>query len=198
MFIIHCALCCMMSTEYIFEVRHIENHANIFAVNLKDHQCSCRRWQLIDLPCNHAMSILKSRNISVDDYIPEFCKKSRYQVVYSPFIYPVNRINLWVRTKYLDVQPLKYIKMLRRPKKRRNLEQGDIDATNHKMRKTRMVLRYRRCKKIGKTNSTCKMTPSTQASQQASQGTQARTTQASQQASQGTRVTTTQASQQAF
>lgn len=38
-------------------------------------------------------------------------KKSINQAVYNPVMYPINGSNLWVRKKYLDVQPQKYRKL---------------------------------------------------------------------------------------
>ncbi|CAL5208543.1 unnamed protein product [Lathyrus oleraceus] len=51
-----------MSDEHIFEVRHLENPTDKFAVNLKEHLCSFKRWELTGLPCVHALSTMKSRN----------------------------------------------------------------------------------------------------------------------------------------
>lgn len=92
--------------------------------------------------------------MNIDDYIPKFEKKSRYQVVYQSIIYLVNGTNLWIRTKYLDVEPPKFRKIPGRPKKRRNLEKGAIDGTDRKMIKTRMVLICSRCRQIGHNKST--------------------------------------------
>lgn len=71
-----------MSAKQIFEERHLENPADKFAVNLKEHLCSCRRWELTYLPCVHALSSLKSKNHKVDGYISEYYRKSRYMKVY--------------------------------------------------------------------------------------------------------------------
>lgn len=90
-----------MSDEHIFEVKHVVNLAKMFFVNLKDHVCSCRRWELMGMPCVHELSSMKSRNFKIDDYILECYKKSRYMSVYK--IYPINGSNLWVRTQYRDV-----------------------------------------------------------------------------------------------
>ncbi|CAK8568201.1 unnamed protein product [Lathyrus sativus] len=119
-----------MSFEFIFEVRHIENQADMFFFNLKGSECSCKKWQLIALPRVHAISALKSRSLCIDDYIPESYKKSRYQVVYEPIIYPVNGTKLWVITEHPYVQSPKFKKMPGRSKKRRNREQGEIDGTD--------------------------------------------------------------------
>lgn len=74
-----------------------------------------------------------------------------------------------VRTEYPDVQPPKYRKMLGRPKKRRNLEQRDIDGSDYKMRITSFIVKCSRCKKSSHNKPTYKMTSATQPSQQASQ-----------------------------
>ncbi|XP_058759791.1 uncharacterized protein LOC131633092 [Vicia villosa] len=115
-----------MSDEHIFEVKHVQDPTDMFTVNLKDHICSCRKWELSGLPCVHALSCMKSRNFKFEDFIPEYYRKSRHIAVYKPVIYPVNGSNLWVRTQYPDVHPPKYRKMPGRPKKKRNLDKENL------------------------------------------------------------------------
>ncbi|XP_058733971.1 uncharacterized protein LOC131605655 [Vicia villosa] len=162
-----------MSDEHIFEVKHVQDPADMFTVNLKDHICSCRRWELSSLPCVHALSCMKSRNFRFEDFIPEYYMKSRYIAVYKLVIYPVNGSNLWARTQYPDVHPPKFRKMPGRPKKKRNLEQGELDGTDRKNRRTGLIVKCSRCKKSGhnKATSTQQVTaqPATQQSQPASQ-----------------------------
>lgn len=38
--------------------------------------------------------------------------------------------------------------MLGRPKKKRNLEQGEVDGTGRKLRRTRLYIKYSKCKKM--------------------------------------------------
>lgn len=90
---------------------------------------------------------MKSRNLKVD--------------AYNPIIYPANGSNLWVRTKYAYFQPLKYRKMQGRPKKRRNLQQGEIDRPDRNMRRTGFTLKCSRCKQTSHNLSTCKITYNT-------------------------------------
>ncbi|XP_058739607.1 uncharacterized protein LOC131611723 [Vicia villosa] len=153
-----------MFDEHIFEVRHLENSVEKFTVNLKDRVCSCRRWELTGLPCVHSLSAMKSRNHEVDDYIPDYYRKSIYVEFYKPVIFPVNGSNLWVRTEYPDVMPPTYRKMPGRPKKRRNLEQGEIDGSDRKMRRNGFIVSCSRCKKQGHNKLTCKVPSTTQAS----------------------------------
>ncbi|CAK8543818.1 unnamed protein product [Lathyrus sativus] len=164
-----------ISDEHIFEVRHLENQADKFSVNLKEHIFSCRRWELKGLPCVHALVAMKSRNHKIDDYIPDYYRKSRYMEVYKHVIFHVNGSNMWVRIEYPDVQPPKYRKMPGRPKKRKKLEHGEIDSSDRKMRRIGFIVKYSRCKKPGHNKLACKVTSfsqhgATQASQQDAQG----------------------------
>lgn len=79
-FHIYCFMstCYRMSAKHIFELEHIENPSEKFSLNLSDHVCSCRKWELTSLPRVHALSAMKSRNFKVDDYISEYYKKARY------------------------------------------------------------------------------------------------------------------------
>lgn len=112
-----------------------------------------------------SFSDMRSSNHKVDDYISEYYKKSRYMADYKHVIYPVNGSNMWVRTKYPDVQPPKYRKMPGRPNKNMNLEQGEIDGSNCKIRRTGFIVKWSRCKKPGYNKHTCKVTPTSQPSQ---------------------------------
>lgn len=146
-----------------------------------------------------ACNVIYEDNLKVDDHIPEYCTKARY--IYNSMIHLVNGSNTRVRIKYQDVQPPKYRKMPRRPKKKRNLEQGETDGSNHKMRRTCLIIKCSRYKQQGHTKYTCKMTPTTQPSQANQQIQQSQANQQTQpihgsQTCQQTQVTpTTQGSQ---
>lgn len=67
-------------------------------------------------------------------------KKSRYRIVYNLGIYPVNGSNLWVKAYYLNVQPSNYKKDPGRPKKKMNLDQGEFDGFDRKMRRVWLII----------------------------------------------------------
>ncbi|XP_058768325.1 uncharacterized protein LOC131642054 [Vicia villosa] len=71
-----------------------------------------------------------------------------------------------------------------RPKKRRNLEQGEIDGSDKKMRRIGLEIRCSRCKQSGHNKTTCKITQSTQGTHDVSVTQQTPNTQATQPASQ--------------
>lgn len=124
---------------------------------MKKYVCSCKKWKLRTLSRVHAISLMKSRNLKIYDYIPEIYKKSKYQVVYNPVIYFVNDSNLWVKTEYLVVHPPKFRKMSGKLKKKMNLTQGEIDGYDRKMRRIEFILKCSRCKQISHIKSICKM-----------------------------------------
>lgn len=55
--------------------------------------------------------------------------------------------------------------MPRRPKKISNLEQGEIDGFDRKIRRTEFILKCSGCNQIDHNISTCKMAPTTQPTQ---------------------------------
>ncbi|CAL5214447.1 unnamed protein product [Lathyrus oleraceus] len=137
-----------MSAKHIFEVKHLENDGDKFNVNFQDQSCTCRKWQLTALPCVHAISSMKRRNFKVESYIPDMYKKVKYHEVYNHVIYPINGFNLWERTIYNDVQPPVFRKMLGSPKKKRNLEQGEVDGSDRKLRRIGLHIKCNKCKKL--------------------------------------------------
>ncbi|CAL5189906.1 unnamed protein product [Lathyrus oleraceus] len=146
-----------MYDEHMFEVRHVKNSAETFTVNLKDDICSYKRWDLTGLPCVHALSSMKIMNFKIDNYIHEYYRKSRYMAVYKHVIYPVNGSNIWVKTPYPDVQPPKYRNMYGILKNGSNLEQGEINGIDRKMRGIGFIVKCSRCNKAGHDKLTCKV-----------------------------------------
>ena len=44
------------------------------AVNLEEKTCSCRAWQVIGIPCNHALAFIAkiSSEVLMDDFVHEY------------------------------------------------------------------------------------------------------------------------------
>lgn len=52
-------------------------------VDLKNHKCSCREWQINRKPCKHALAqILLNKGIKIADYMHEYYSIARFKVVY--------------------------------------------------------------------------------------------------------------------
>ena len=58
--------------------------------------CTCRKWQLSGLPCNHVIAVSRFINISdLGIWAQKWFKKSTYRATYEESIYPVGDIEAW-------------------------------------------------------------------------------------------------------
>jgi hypothetical protein len=61
------------------------------AVNLDDKTCSCRAWQVIGQPCNHALLVIVklSREVQMEDYVHEYYSIDRLRKTYAGAFTPM-------------------------------------------------------------------------------------------------------------
>ena len=60
-----------------------------YEVNLEKNTCSCRKWDLSGLPCNHAVSAIYKSGGYPEDYVSNFNKRGMYLKSYMPVFYPM-------------------------------------------------------------------------------------------------------------
>ena len=73
------------SDDDIAEVTLIDkwNNTRRHSVNLKNHKCSCREWQVTSKPCRHALAwILSNRGLNIGDYVHEYYSVARFRAAY--------------------------------------------------------------------------------------------------------------------
>lgn len=97
-----------------------------FVVDMGQQTCSCRRWELIGIPCVHAITtmweMLKNKEI---DKIPEHWVHRTYWLetwknMYSFTIQPINGRNMWEKsTCPTTLLPPKHHVPIGRPKKKK-------------------------------------------------------------------------------
>jgi hypothetical protein len=80
--------------DHDFQVIHLSNSGDKYAVNLQTMLCDCRKWNLTGLPCCHAIACMKHKHYNIDEYVPSIYKKEAYAECYSSIIYPANGENL--------------------------------------------------------------------------------------------------------
>ena len=71
-------------------------------VDLTNRICSCKKWQLSGLPCNHVIAV--SRFINKTDlgiFVERWFKKSTYRATYEESINPVGDIEAWETPAYV-------------------------------------------------------------------------------------------------
>ncbi|XP_042478455.1 uncharacterized protein LOC122059620 isoform X2 [Macadamia integrifolia] len=62
---------------------------NKYVVDLHNRSCTCREWDMIGLPCEHACAALRSINADVYQYVEAFYLKETQQAIYSEQMHPV-------------------------------------------------------------------------------------------------------------
>lgn len=60
------------ANEDNYQVEDISGFVNTYKVNLKQRHCSCRRWDLTGIPCNHAIAAIRSKGGVPEDYVDHY------------------------------------------------------------------------------------------------------------------------------
>ncbi|XP_022847652.1 uncharacterized protein LOC111370196 [Olea europaea var. sylvestris] len=126
-----------------------------WSVDLTQHACACRKWQLTAIPCPHAISGMLSRDIGIYEYIDPWYSKETYLKCYFPVIHSMSGPELWPELgKHPLNQPQKR-KHAGRPKKLRKRSQVEPLASI-KMGRTGMKMTCERCERSGHNKRSCK------------------------------------------
>ncbi|XP_072084326.1 uncharacterized protein [Arachis hypogaea] len=108
------------------------------------------KWQLIGIPCSHAISCITFKGLDLESYVDDCYKKEAYLKCYREVIHPVNGPDLWERSQYDDVMPPPYRKPSHRPVKKRKRRPADEEnrSQNHLSRRGQ-VQRCSNCGVVG-------------------------------------------------
>ncbi|RYR14141.1 hypothetical protein Ahy_B04g070764 isoform B [Arachis hypogaea] len=98
-----------------------------YVLDLAAGECSCRKWQMSEIPCPHAISCITFKGLNFESYVDDCYKKEAYIMCYQEVIHPVNGPELWERTQYDDVIPPPYRRPSHRPVKKRKRRAADED-----------------------------------------------------------------------
>ena len=88
-------------------------------VDLKTNTCSCRMWDLLEIPCNYAISAIYANKERPEDYVHVYFLKQRYIDIYKHVITPISSQDEWEKTEGVDIYPLIPRKAIGRRKKKR-------------------------------------------------------------------------------
>lgn len=58
-------------------------------VNLVDQTCSCRKWQLFGIPCQHLCAVLRAQCKNVEFFLNEDYKREKQEQIYSMPLIPL-------------------------------------------------------------------------------------------------------------
>ncbi|KAK0601402.1 hypothetical protein LWI29_023913 [Acer saccharum] len=111
----------------LYEHHVIDGYLNGF-VNLIEKTCTCRKFQLDQLPCRHAFAACNLRRLSCYDYCSHYYHKETLATAYGSSIYPVGPMEEWDVPDDIQsrvVLPPKGRKPRGRPAKKRKPSRGE-------------------------------------------------------------------------
>ncbi|KAK4405031.1 hypothetical protein Sango_0509600 [Sesamum angolense] len=92
----------------------------------KKFSCSCRKWDLTGIPCNHAMSAICSQVLDPEDFVNPCYSVQTFKKVYRYAIMPVNGPKLWAQTGNIPPLPPNFGRKAGRPSRARRMEPDEI------------------------------------------------------------------------
>nr|XP_009615431.1 uncharacterized protein LOC104108152 [Nicotiana tomentosiformis] len=81
------------STDYVYVVMDVEQRRNI--VCMKKRECSCKRFQVDEIPCPHAMAVLDYTHIEAPKYCSAYYTKKNFKKTYKVPLNPLLDETTW-------------------------------------------------------------------------------------------------------
>ncbi|XP_061352957.1 uncharacterized protein LOC133297778 [Gastrolobium bilobum] len=101
-------------------------------VNLTTHTCACNAWQLIGLPCEHAITAICHKNEPPENYVHQWLKVDALHAIYAHTLNLVNSD-----------------KQIGRPKKHRKKDPTEEQGSSTKKVKRTYAAKYPKCGQTG-------------------------------------------------
>ncbi|XP_058751316.1 uncharacterized protein LOC131624382 [Vicia villosa] len=124
-----------------------------FIVDISKRSCSCNFWELVGIPCRHAVAALGFRQQNPEDFVDECYSRERYKLCYSFAVSPINGQDMWPEVESDELLPPMFKKGPGRPRKLRIRETGEDGA---RRRLPGVSYRCTTCDKFGHNAQSCK------------------------------------------
>ncbi|KAK1266978.1 hypothetical protein QJS04_geneDACA016720 [Acorus gramineus] len=86
------------------DMAEVDGPKGRFDVILSERSCSCRKWQVIGIPCHHAAAVIcHMRGSNWEDYVDDHFTVTRYKKAYAMEITPLPDKTMW------DIEDLNYV-----------------------------------------------------------------------------------------
>ncbi|KAK9003674.1 hypothetical protein V6N11_084308 [Hibiscus sabdariffa] len=127
-----------------------------YHVNLNEKTCSCRKWQLCGLPCQHACCAIWHTGGDPDGYLHSCYLKDTYIKAYSYALQPINGSHDWKKSGIEAVLPPIEREMPGRPKKnRRKAKDEPKKMKSGHISRTGLIMTCRNCGGEGHNKRSC-------------------------------------------
>ncbi|XP_023638931.1 uncharacterized protein LOC111830653 [Capsella rubella] len=91
-----------MTTGNLHEIEHGDD---VYSVDMEKKTCGCGYWQLNGIPCMHAMCVITTTKLDLNDYVSDYYLSSRWRLLYKEGMKPVQGMKMWKRLGRLHVLP---------------------------------------------------------------------------------------------
>jgi hypothetical protein len=121
---------CAEVTELLrFQVFHTY-FTEKFIVDLNKYSCTCNFWELVGIPCRHAVAAIRRKEDDPQKYVYRYYNIEKYRECYSEGITPISGENMWPKTDFPDILPPAYKRGPGRPKKLRRRQPDETTSQN--------------------------------------------------------------------
>ena len=132
----------------------------LFVVYLDKHTCAYYRWDLISIPCKHAVSAIAYKKEKAENYVHHYYKVETYLRTYSHLIQPTNGEEFWPKEASDKILPPKMLVQPRRPKENKRKKATDeARRISHKLKKSSATQKCTNCEQLGHNKRGCKVPP---------------------------------------
>ncbi|KAK3231793.1 hypothetical protein Dsin_003674 [Dipteronia sinensis] len=131
------------------------NQTPIAMVNLKEKNCTCRKWNLTGIPCKHAIAAIYTESEDPSMYVDIYYHKETQMKCYGDVMYGIKMEKYWTKTGRPPLVPPKIVKQPGRPKKLRIREIGEIPPSQRKFKQVHKSYTCSACKQEGHNYKSC-------------------------------------------
>ncbi|XP_020891538.1 uncharacterized protein LOC9324683 isoform X2 [Arabidopsis lyrata subsp. lyrata] len=134
-----------------FEVK-ISGQSERVDMTLK--KCTCCKWDICGIPCQHAYGVILKNNLNPDDYVSDWFLTSRLRETYNEAMIPQRGSNYWARGDVaLVTQPPEPLQLGRKKKDKKQKRKKGINESPSK-KKSKKNKKNNKDKEIGSPSQT--------------------------------------------
>ncbi|CAH9131386.1 unnamed protein product [Cuscuta epithymum] len=126
-----------------------------FVVNLQNHTCTCRLWDLTGVPCVHSCAAIKSIKGRPELYVHKYFTQEYFFRAYEFEINPMGNLNFIPETISELIQPPLLRRPPGRPKKQRHKSSSE-GRDPHKAKRKYGMIKCGKCRQLGHNKRSCK------------------------------------------